>query len=428
LTQIDHLPSYYAATANPAPERPPLQGAVRADVCVVGGGFTGVSAALELAERGYAVVLLEAARVGWGASGRNGGQASTGFNADMAKLRGWLGADNARLLFDLAEEAKAIIAHRVEKHGIDCDLVWSHFHAANKPRHLHGLKAEAEEWARTYGYEKTQVIERDRLKDWIDSDAYVGGLADHGSGHLHPLNYCLGLARAAEAAGVTIHETSAVARLETDRARPRCVTDAGAVEADYVLLCGNAYLGGLAPTIRGKVMPVGTYIAATYPLGETRANALLPTNASVCDSNFVLNYYRLSADRRLLFGGRVSYSTIMPPNLPRAMRAKMLQVFPQLDDQTFEYCWGGYVAITAERTPHVGRLGPNVFFAQGFSGHGVALTGVVGRLLAEAVSGQAERFDVMARLPHTTFPGGKLLRTPLLALGMLWYRMRDYLP
>ena len=423
-----HIESYYAATANPAQERPPLTGEARADVCVVGGGFTGVTAALELAERGYAVVLLEGMRIGWGATGRNGGQASTGFNADVDKLRRWVGDADARRLFDLAEESKRIIAERVAKHGIDCNLVWSHFNAANKPRHLDGLKEEAEVWADFCGYDQTEIVGRDRLKDWVDSDAYVGGMADRGSGHLHPLNYCLGLARAAEEAGAVLHEGSEVVRLETGGARPRAVTDQGAVEADHVLLCGNAYLGDLVPQIRPKVMPVGTYIGATYPLGENRANALLPTNASVCDSNFVLNYYRLSADRRLLFGGRVSYSKIMPPNLPKAMRAKMLQVFPQLEDQSFEYCWGGYVAITAERTPHIGRLGKNVLFAQGFSGHGVALTGVVGRMLAETVAGQAERFDVMEKLPHTPFPGGKLLRTPLLALGMLWYRMRDYMP
>ncbi|MBK1697407.1 NAD(P)/FAD-dependent oxidoreductase [Rhodovibrio salinarum] len=423
-----HIDSYYAATASPAPERPPLAGEVRADVCVVGGGFTGVTAALELAERGYKVVLLEGMRIGWGATGRNGGQASTGFNADIAKLRRWVGDAGARQLFDLAEESKRMIVERVARHAIDCDLVWSHFNAANKPRHLDELKSEAEVWSRFCGYDRTEIIERDRLTDWVDSDAYVGGMADFGSGHLHPLNYCLGLARAAEEAGVVLHENSQVTRLETDGAKPRAVTDRGAVEADYLLLCGNAYLGDLVPQIRSKVMPVGTYIGATHPLDPERAQRLLPTNASVCDSNFVLNYYRLSADRRLLFGGRVSYSSVMPPNLPKAMRGKILQVFPQLADQELEYCWGGFVAITPERTPHIGRLGNNVLFAQGFSGHGVALTGVVGRMLAETVRGQAERFDVMEKLPHTPFPGGKLLRTPLLAMGMLWYRMRDFLP
>ena len=428
MTAQPHVESYYAATAHPAPERPVLDGTVRADVCVVGAGYTGISAALNLAERGYSVVVLEGARVGWGASGRNGGQASTAFACDMSKVRAWVGPENARRLFDFCEEAKGIIADRVARHRIDCDLVWSHFVAANKPRHLDELRQVQAEWAETYGYDRTEVVERDRLHEHVDSDRYVGGLYDPGSGHLHPLNYCLGLARAAEQAGATICEDSAVVRLETEGTRPIAHTAAGRVEADYLLLCGNAYLGDLVPALRRKIMPVGTYIGATAPLGGNRAKTLMPSNAAVCDSNFVLNYFRLAADSRLLFGGRVSYSTIMPPNLPRAMRAKMLQVFPQLDDQQFEYAWGGYVGITMERTPHMGRLGDRVFFAQGFSGHGVALTGVAGKMLAEAVAGQAERFDLMAKLPHTTFPGGRLFRTPTLALAMLWYRMRDLQP
>jgi len=422
-----HVPSYYAATAHAAPDRPRLKGSLRADVCVVGGGFTGISTALSLAERGYDVVLLEAARVGWGASGRNGGQIGTAFAADMSKIRAWVGPENARRLFDFCEEAKAVIAERVRRHAIDCDLVWSHFDAANKPRHLDGLKAAQADWAENYGYTGTKLVERGELKDYVDSDAYVGGLYDPGGGHLHPLNYCLGLARAAEDAGVRIFEDSRVTKLDVG-ARPVAGTAAGQVTADHLVLCANAHLDNLVPRMRRKIMPVGTYIGATHPLGENRATALIPKNSAVTDCNFVLDYYRRSPDHRMLFGGRVSYSTLMPPNLPRAMRGKMLTVFPQLADQSFEYTWGGYVAITVERTPHFGRLGPNVFFAQGFSGHGVALTNVAGKILAEAVAGQAERFDLMARLPHTTFPGGRLFRTPTLALAMLWYRMRDYLP
>jgi gamma-glutamylputrescine oxidase len=423
-----HVESHYAASAHPAPERPPLAGSVRADVCVVGGGFTGVSTALNLAERGYRVVLLEAERIGWGASGRNGGQASTAFACDMAKIRSWVGRENARRLFEFCEEAKGIIADRVARHGIDCELTWSHFDAANKPGDFEALKRTQAEWAEEYGYDKTELIGRDRLKEFVDSDAYVGGLNDPGSCHLHPLNYCLGLAHAAEAAGAVLHEHSRVTRLQTDGPKPWAETATGRVEADWLVLAGNAYLGNMVPQIRRKIMPVGTYIGATRPLGDNRARQLLPTNAAVTDSAFVLDYYRLAGDTSLLFGGRVSYSTIMPPNLPRAMRAKMLRVFPQLDDQAFVYAWGGYVAITVERTPHLGRLGDRTLFAQGFSGHGVALTGIAGKMIAEAVAGQAERFDLMGRLPHTTFPGGKLLRTPTLALAMLWYRMRDLLP
>jgi gamma-glutamylputrescine oxidase len=421
-----HEPSYYAATANPAPERPRLSGARGADVCVIGGGFTGCSAALELAERGYDVVLLEAERVGWGASGRSGGQIVSAFAADMDKLRKWVGREDARRLFAFAEEAKDLIAARVATHEIACDLVWGHFDAANKPAHMDELRAMAEDWASAYGYEGLELVDRERLGEFVESDAYVGGLYDPGGGHLHPLNYCLGLAAAAEGAGARLFEDSRVTRLDRG-ARPTVHTAEGQVTADHVVFATNGYIGNLVPQLRRRIMPVGTYIGATPPLGENRAHALLPANAGVTDCAFVLDYFRRSADHRLLFGGRVSYSTIMPPNLPRAMRRKMLQVFPQLCDQPLEYAWGGYVAITVERTPHIGRLDRNVFFAQGFSGHGVALTGMAGRVMAEAVAGQAERFDVFEKLPHTIFPGGRVFRTPMLALAMLWYRMRDRL-
>ena len=422
-----HVESYYAATANADPVYPELLGEVTADVCVIGGGFSGLSVALELAERGYDVALLEGRRVGWGASGRNGGQICTGFASGMKKVQGWTGKEDARRLFDLAEEAKAIIRERVARHHIDCGLTWGYFHAANKPRQLDGLRRTRDLWAGDFDYGDTRLAEtREEAVRYVNSPSYVGGLYEGGAGHLHPLNYCLGLARAAEAAGVRIFEGSEVQRIDSG-ARPAAHCAAGGVSAKSLVLCGNAYLGGLAPGIRSKVMPVGTYIGATEVLGENRARTVIPGNLAVGDCNFVVNYYRLSPDHRMLFGGRVSYSTLVPPNLPRAMRRKMLQVFPQLHDTAFDYTWGGYVAITVERTPHIGRLGDNVYFAQGFSGQGVAMTGVAARLLAEVIAGESGRFELMSRLPHTSFPGGRLLKTPTLALAMLWYRLRDLL-
>ena len=422
-----HVESYYAATASHETSYPELTGEVGADVCVIGAGYTGLSAALELAERGLDVVVLEANRVGWGASGRNGGQICTGYSSGMERIEGALGRDDARRLFGFAEEAKAILRERVARHDIDCDLTWGYVLGASKGRHLERLREDQEALARDYGYEATRLLETpEALREYVNTPAYIGGLHDAGAGHLHPLNYCLGLAKAAVAAGARIFEGAEATAIE-EGSKVVVRTAGGAVRADFLILAGNAYLGDLVPRIRDKVMPVGTYIGATTPLGETRAQALIRDNVAVADCNFVLNYYRLSRDHRLLFGGRVSYSTLMPPNLPRAMRAKMLEVFPNLSDVTFAYTWGGYVAITMERTPHLGRLGGQIFFAQGFSGQGVALTGVAGKILAEAVAGQAERLDLMARLPHTSFPGGRLFRTPTLALAMLWYRMRDLL-
>ncbi len=428
MTAEPHVASYYLASANPSPVRPPLEGERRADVCVVGGGFAGVSVALNLAERGYQVILLEANRIGWGASGRNGGQICTAYASGMSPIRDWLGPEDARRLFDLAEESKAVLRARVARHAIACDLKWGYFHGANRSRQLDDLKATRATWAQTYGYRGPALAETpEAVRQYVDTEAYVGGLYEPGAGHLHPLNYCLGLAEAAEQAGVELFEGSRVDRLVL-APEARALTAEGGVRAKYLVLCGNAYLGNLVPGLGHKVMPVGTYVAATRALEPGRAQALFPTDAAVTDCNFVLNYFRLSADRRVLFGGGVSYTTIMPPNLPATMRRKMLAVFPGLKDDPFEFVWGGNVAITVERTPHFGRLGANVYFTHGFSGQGVALTGLAGVLVAEAVAGDAERFDLFTRLPHTTFPGGRLFRAPTLGLAMLWYRLRDLLP
>lgn len=427
MTVEDHVPSYYLATATGRAEYPVLEGDHEADVCVVGAGFTGLSTALNLAERGYRVAVVEANSVGWGASGRNGGQIGTDFSSGIEKIRDWVGAEDARRLWGLVEESKAIIRDRVSRHDIDCDLTWGYLLAAEKQRQLDELKETQELYRRDYGYEATGIVEGPEVRQHVDSGAYIGGMTDAGAGHLHPLNYCLGLARAAAEAGVGIFEGSRVVEVESGAA-PAVRTDRGRVRAKFLVLCCNAYLGDLVPKLRRKIMPVGTYIGATEVLGPNRARGLIPRNEAVCDCNFVLNYYRLSPDHRLLFGGRVSYSTMMPPNLPAAMRRKMLEVFPGLEDVAFDFTWGGFVAITVERTPHLGRVGQNVYFAQGFSGQGVAITGIAGKVIAEAIAGQAERFDLFASLPHTTFPGGKLFRTPSLALAMLWYRMRDLLP
>jgi gamma-glutamylputrescine oxidase len=428
LAQSKHIDSYYAATAIGAPDCPILSGAVEADVCIVGAGYTGLSAALNLAERGYSVVVLEAYRVGWGASGRNGGQIGTGYSPGMVKIEGWVGRGDARKLWDMSEEAKSIIKDRVQRHSIPCDLKPGYFHGAAKAKDMDSLRAEIDMLATRYGYHDARLIARADVGQYVASDAYHGGLFDSGIGHLHPLNYCLGLARAAIDAGVRIYEDSPVTAIETGE-RPLARTSQGAVRARDLVLAGNAYLGDLVPSIRRKVMPVGTYMAATAPLGANRAKSLIPSDAAVTDTKFVLDYYRLSADHRLLFGGRVSYTTLPPPNLEAAMRRSMRAVLPQTEDLEFEYGWGGNVAITVERTPHLGRLdgAKNIYFAHGYSGMGVALTGVAGKVIAEAIAGTAERFDVFAKLPHTTFFGGKYLRTPTLALAMLWFRLRDRL-
>lgn len=423
---MQHVASYYAASANPAPLRGPLRGDTNADVCVVGGGIAGCSTALHLAERGYRVVLLEGRRIAWGASGRSGGQAIFGFAAGQDKLAAQVGKETARRMFDVSVEAVELLKERVRRHGIDCDLNWGQMHVAIKPRHETELEAWREALAADYGYTSLRWLDRDALRQILATERYRGGLYDTRSGHLHPLNYTLGLAAAAEDAGAAIFEGSQVTRL--DHGDTVVVhTAGGRVRARHVALCCNAYIDDLAPRLRARIMPVGTYIVATRPLGRARIEDLMRENVAVTDVNWVLDYFRRSFDHRLLFGGRVSYSGLDPSNTARATRARMLKVFPQLADVEIEYSWGGYVDITMSRAPDFGRLAPNVYYLQGFSGHGIALTGMAGKLVAEAIAGQAERFDLFGKLEHRDFPGGRAFRTPALVLAMLWFRLRDLL-
>jgi gamma-glutamylputrescine oxidase len=418
--------SYYSASSTTTAARPALTGTLEADVCVVGAGIAGCSAALHLAERGYRVVLLEAQHVGWGASGRSGGQALAGYASGQAKLVASVGRDDARKLWDISVEGLELIRDRVDRHRIDCDLHWGALHVAIKDRQRQELLAEQREAEDAYDYKKLTFMERREVESILQTHRYCAGLYDSGSGHLHPLNYTLGLARAAEAAGVQIFENSQV--LDVEQGDPvRVVTSSGEVRAKFVAICCNAYIGHLNSHLRSRIMPVGTYIIATESLGAARMTELMRKNIAVSDVNFVLDYFRRSADHRLLFGGRVSYSGIDAFDTARATRKRMLNVFPQLADVKIEYAWGGFVDITMSRAPDFGRLASNVYYLQGFSGHGIALTGIAGKIVAEAIAGQAERFDVFARIQHRKFPGGPLLRMPSLVLAMLWYRMRDWL-
>jgi gamma-glutamylputrescine oxidase len=418
--------SYYAASTPPGPAAPSLAGETRADVCVVGGGFAGLSAAIELARRGYSVVVLEAERVGWGASGRNGGQAIVGHASDDA-IYAQLGAADARRAWDVTVDGLHLQRERIAEFRIDCDFVPGYLSLAVNAPKAHALRRWQEASERAYGYPHWRWIEHGDIGDWIASPRFYAGLHDALSGHLHPLKYCLGLAAAARAAGVRIFEHSRATAIARG-AQPLVSTAAGAVRCDFVVLAGNVYLGGLVPALAARIMPVGTYIVATEPLPNGMAEALIRDRAAVCDTNFVLDYFRLSRDDRLLFGGRVSYSTLTPPNLAQSMKARMRKVFPQLAaDIAIDHAWGGFVDITMNRAPDFGRVEPNIFYLQGFSGHGVALTGMAGKLVAEAIVGQAERFDLYARLRHRAFPGGRMLRTPALVLGMLYYRLRDLL-
>jgi gamma-glutamylputrescine oxidase len=420
-------PSYYAASLGDAlPRRDTLRGEHRADVAVLGGGIAGCSAALHLAKRGYRVTLLEAHQIGYGASGRSGGQTIFGLAAGQSALAAEVGRDDARRLFDMSIEALDLTQSLIAEYAIDCDYHANHVHVAVKPRHLAELDAWVRELHDDYGYLSARLLNREELATHVRSERFLGGLIDTRSGHLQPLKYTQGVARAAESAGAALFENSAVLRYQDG---PEVVvhTAAGRVRCAHLVLCGNAYIGAVAPALARRILGVGTYIIATEPLGEERARSLLPSNAAIADINWILDYFRCSADHRLLFGGRVSYSAMQPPRLAESMRQRMLRIFPALSAVQVAYSWGGFLDITMSRAPNFGRLAPNVFYTQGFSGHGMSLTGLAGKLLAEAVAGTAERFDVFARIPHRDFPGGRLFRRPSLVMAMFYYRLRDLL-
>ena len=415
----------YAATAPPFPQLPRLEGRLTADVCILGGGLTGLSTAIELAEAGFRVVVLEGQRVGWGASGRSGGQAIFGFSCDQSKITARIGMADSRHLFDWSLEGLRLIHERCARHGIDCDWRAGHAHVPIKPRQVAELKSWQRDLAENYGY-RIEWWRREQLREQLASERYLGALYDPNSGHLDPLKYTLGLARAALSLGVQIFEDSRVVELLRGD-KPVLRTANGEVQCDFAVLAGNAYVHGIAPELDARIMPVGTYIGATEVLGAERARSLIRNDMAVADINWAVDYFRLSSDHRLLFGGRASYSTLPPSDLRGTMLRRMARVFPQLAGIKLDYVWGGFVDISLNRAPHWGRLGNNVYFAQGFSGHGIAATGLAGRVIGEAVRGQAERLDTFSKIGHLPFPGGRTLRTPMLIAAMAWFKLRDVL-
>ena len=417
--------SWYAATADALPEFPPLRGKERADVVVVGAGYTGLSAALHLAEAGMDVALIEAQRVGFGASGRNGGQLGSGQRMDQQGLERLMGDSDAAKLWELAEDAKGLVKSLIARHDIDCYLapgIAEACFSASEVAHEH---AYADHLAERYGYEHLTKLDKDAMHALCPSPAYHGGVLDMGAAHLHPLRYALGLARAAQAAGVRIYERSEVTGID-EGARATLHTAQGQISADHVILACNGYLGGLNGKVASRVMPINNFIAATEPLGVDAAR-VLTQDVAIADTKFVVNYFRLSHDNRLLFGGGESYGYRFPADIPALVRKPMSQIFPHLSDVKIDYAWGGTLAITIKRMPYLARVAPNILSASGYSGHGVGSATHAGKLMADAVAGEAAGFDTMARVPAIPFPGGPALRTPLLILAMTWYSLRDRL-
>jgi len=419
----EHAKSYYAATAHKQDARPPLAGTERADVCIIGAGFSGISAALELSERGFSVIVLEAVRVGFGASGRNGGQIVNGYSRDLDVITARYGADAGRQIGAMALEGGNIIRERITKYGIQCDHVPGMLFAAITDKQVKGLEHHKKVWE-GFGYkDQFEMVEKRDLHRHVRTERYAGGMIDRKAGHIHPLNLVQGEAAAAESLGARIFEDSRVIYVDSGAA-PVVKTAGGEVHAKFVLVCGNAYIGDLLPEIGGKIMPVSTQILGTEPLGD-EAVALLPDNLCVEDCNYVLDYFRRTADNRLLYGGGIVYGGQDPASIRAKILPNMLKTFPGLKDARIDFAWSGNFALTLTRFPQMGRISNTVYYSHGDSGHGVTTTHLLGRILGEAVAGVAERFDVFAKLPYFPFPGGKTLRVPLTVLGSWYYRFRD---
>ena len=422
----EHTPSYYAATANWPTSYPRLESDERADIVVVGGGFSGVNTALELAERGYEVALVEANRMSWGASGRNGGQIIGGIGHDPERFIKAIGEDGVKTIYQMGIEARDIIAERIEKYAIECDLVWGYCDVALKPRHMKQF-AEWKAFEKHIGNPHTYtLLDRAELREYVASERYLGGLHNTANGHLQPLNLCIGEARALESLGGRIYEQTRVTALEHGE-EVVVRTEHGSIRAKQVILAGNAYLGGLVPRLASRILPSCSSIIATAPLPEALAAQLIPGNVAVCDPRTALDYFRLSADQRMLFGGLSNYTGMEPSNLQAVMRRKMEAVFPQLEGIAVDYAWSGWIGIGLNRMPQLGKLADNVTYIQAYSGHGVAPTHIMARITAEMIAGEPKRFSVMSKIRHRAFPGGKLLRRPGLALGMAYYKALDSL-
>lgn len=425
MPTTSHTHSYYAASANDKTVRPTLQEHVTADICIIGAGFTGMSTALHMAEKGYKVVVLEGSRIGFGASGRNGGQIVNSYSRDIDFIERHYGEKVGAEMGQMAFEGGRIIRRFVQQYGIQCDLKDGGLFAACNSKQFDELVGKQKLWE-SHGHKQLELLDRQAIQQYVGSERYTGGLLDHSGGHFHPLNLVLGEAAAVESLGGVIYENSPALRIrEGDKAVVH--TEEGCVEADYVLVAGNAYLNGLLPKLESKAMPCGTQIITTEPLPEEVQRRLLPKDNCVEDCNYLLDYFRLSGDGRLIYGGGVTYGAREPEKVESLIVPKMLKTFPELKGVKVDYAWTGNFLLTLMRLPQFGRIGSNIYYAQGYSGHGITCTHLAGKVISDAIQGQAERFDIFSNLPQYPFPGGRMFRIPLTAMGAWYYNLRDQL-
>lgn len=420
-----HVNSYYAATRNDKTGYPALEGSVAADVCVVGGGFSGVATALTMAERGYSVVLLEANKIGWGASGRNGGQVIAGLSGEAA-IKRQLGDAGHRLLKDIRYRGNDIIKERIAKYGIDCDYKSGWMEAAARAKHMEDLRGYHKERLADGDGDHLELVEPEAMPQLLGTGIYFGGLIDRRSGHLHPLNLLMGEARAAAALGVKLHENSSVVEIKGG-AKPFARTEHGRVDAKFVVLAGDTDHKFNRGRLFGTLFPTGSYIITTEPLDAATTARINPQDLAVADSNIVLDYYRLTGDKRLLFGGRCNYTNRDPGDLTQALQPRMVQIYPQLAKAKIDFTWGGRIGIVLNRAPAIGRLEPNLYYMQGYCGHGVNATHIAAEIVSDAMCGTAEKFDLFDSMWHWHLPVGRWAGNQMLALGMLYFRLKDRL-
>ena len=422
---MPHVKSYYAATANQKLSFDQLRSNIKTQICVIGGGFTGLNTAINLAKKGYEVVLIESEQIGWGASGRNGGQLISGFSfSDHFEKKGI--EDDIKNMWQLGAKSADLVRERISEFSIECDLKDGFIDVATNRKHMDDLINRCSEWNDSGYHHELRLVDEIQVKKYVNSEAYVGGLIDSGSGHIHPLNLCLGEAKAASELGVVIYENTNA--IEVSEGSPvKVLTGNGSIEADSIVIAANAYIGGLNKKLRRMVMPAASCIIATEPLSDETAEKIMPSDMAVCDQNTILDYYRLSADKRMLFGGRFNYSGKIPSDdrIKIEIKKRMVSVFPELSDIKVDYAWSGNVAVSLKKIPQLGRIDKNIFYSQGYSGHGVAPTHMAAKVIADAVDGDHEILNLLSSVQHIQLPGGKWFSSPATAIGMMYYQLKD---
>ena len=422
---MSHVKSYYAATANQDLKYEQLNSNVRTQVCVIGGGFTGLNTAINLAKKGYDVVLIESEKIGWGASGRNGGQLISGFSfSDHFEKKGT--ENDIQNIWELGAKSADLVRERVSEFSIDCDIKEGFIDVATNRKHMDELIDRSEEWKQSGYHHDLELVDETQVKKYVNTDSYVGGLIDSGSGHIHPLNLCLGEAKAASELGVMIYEDTHAVEISSG-SPTKVVTNNGIIESDYIVIAANAYIGDLNKKLRRMVMPAASCIIATEPLSSELADKVIPSDMAVCDQNTILDYYRLSADKRMLFGGRFNYSGKIPSDdkIKIEIKKRMVSVFPELSEVRVDYAWSGNVAVSLKKIPQLGRIDKNIFYSQGYSGHGVAPTHMAAKVIADAIDGDDEVLSTLSSVNHIQLPGGKWFSSPATAIGMMYYQLKD---